>query len=177
MLTEISDEYDAKIGNIRLALDQQIGQKGPSDQETVDARQLTESLKTEIQTQKDLIECLEKDNNFKTEQLEIYLKDSEDKSTKIYELRIKVMDRDSQIQIVQGELDSTKQVLTETQNQKDLADKLLEESKKQIRYLTEEISGSSHVKASFVKERVNDNLTELYEKLRVENTSLKLQLA
>ena len=84
------------------------------------------------------------------------------------------MDRDSQIQIVQGELDSTKQVLTETQNQKDLADKLLEESKKQIRYLTEEISGSSHVKASFVKERVNDNLTELYEKLRVENTSLKL---
>ena len=39
------------------------------------------------------------------------------------------------------------------------------------------LASCSQVKSSFVKERVNEQLSELYEQLRVENVQLKSELA
>ena len=95
----------------------------------------------------------------------------------IYEMRRSVLDKETQSDLLQEQLTSVKLLYEQAQIQRQLSERQNEEQRKQIKYLIEDIKGTSQVKATFIKERVNEKLSELYEKLRVENTEIKIKMA
>ena len=69
-----------------------------------------------------------------------------------------------------------KETLAQAKINKALAESQLCDVKEQLVYLDSSSHIKSEVEATFVKERVNEKLNELHDRLQVENSQLKIDL-
>lgn len=174
MLAEIKESYDGKIGQLKQMCE-------ASDQEQVKQQvacldELTKTLKHEVQVLRDNQAWLKKDNKFKTDQLNIYLKNCGSQNEQIYQLRKDLIAKEADITQKNEMINQLNELVSQTKMKGEQSAWHLAEVREQLSYMSTERDVSSTVQAAFVKERVNEKLSELHQKLQVENSQLRVDL-
>ena len=176
MLTDIKETYDAKIAELKELGVGKTDVAAVKDQQILGLQELIETLRAEIQALKENQTWLKKDNKFKTDQLNIFLKDCGEKNSQLYSLRKELIEKETELVNKSQEIVALSEQLGQTKINTELSQQHLVEARGQLEYLGGEFHVKSTVQAAFVKERVHDKLGELQQKLQVENSQLKIDL-
>ena len=97
MLTDIKETYDAKITELKELGIGKTDVAAVKDQQIVGLQELIESLRSEIETLKENQTWLKKDNQFKTDQLNTFLKDCGAKNNQLYSLRKELIEKEVEL--------------------------------------------------------------------------------
>ena len=176
MLAEINNSYQGKVVELKELGCGKSDEVVAKDQQLTSLTELNDSLKQEVQVLKDNHVWLKKDNQFKTDQLNTFLKDCGTKNEQLYNLRKELIQLKTELKTKGEELAQLQQTFVQIKVNKALTESQLTDVREQIKYLDSSTHIKSQVEATFVKERVNEKLNELHEKLQLENSQLKIDL-
>ena len=107
MLVGIKDDYDGRVNELKqlgCGLESNQDANADKDQRIGEMEDQIDALKQEVQVLKENHTWLKKDNNFKTEQLNTFLKDCGAKNEQLYALRKQLIEQEGTLKTKSDEI-------------------------------------------------------------------------